>query len=52
MQSHPTVPRPSTTPLAQMPQSYLIIVIQSHPFQSHNLVSLPVFSLEYCSIGA
>lgn len=34
------------------PQSYLIIVIQPHPFQSHDLMSLPVFGLEHCSVGA
>lgn len=48
--SHPAqAPSPS---LALAPKSYLVIVIQPHPFQSHNLMSLPVFGLEHCSVGA
>ena len=37
---------------ALAPQSYLVIVVQPHPFQSHDLMSLPIFGLEHCSIGA
>lgn len=36
---------------APVVQTYLIIVIQSHTFQSHNFMSLSVFGLEHGSIG-
>lgn len=43
---------PQPPPWLRCPKSYLIIVIQPHPFQSHDLMSLPVFGLEHCSVGA
>lgn len=47
-QNTPSPLCPSPNP----PQSYLIVIIQPHPLQSHNLMGLPVFGLEHCSIGA